>query len=232
MRARSAWRVTARGVRHLIAVGLDAAGNADVQHAREDSPRAEGTSVTVPLPESMALDADEWVRGYAFVNPHVSFAVAEHAHDGDTEEPEIYKPTVRDGWRKPVPSDPTSAWWYDDEAFMTLAASLAADGDDRPVGAFVAEFKGLSGTGKRKQIAAAIPGVKRVGDLAKNSAAAAALLREMKAASAEPKVTILGQVPEAHYSELLDRLYGVERYWYRHGGLVHEGIPWHIEKII
>ena len=138
-------------------------------HALEDSARTEGTSVTVPLPASIDLDAAEWVRGYALVNPHASFTVAEHGQDDDAEDPEIYKATARDGWRKPVPADPTSAWWYDGQAFMKLAASLAAVGDDRPVGAFVAEFRGLSGTGKHKQIAAAVPGVKRISDLAKNS---------------------------------------------------------------
>jgi DNA topoisomerase VI subunit B len=70
--------IEARGIRHLITVGLDAAGNADVVYELEDSPRTEGTSVTVPLPASMDLDVAEWVRGYAFVNPHVSFTVAEH----------------------------------------------------------------------------------------------------------------------------------------------------------
>jgi Histidine kinase-, DNA gyrase B-, and HSP90-like ATPase len=224
--------IEARGIRHLIMVGLDAAGNADVVHVTEDSPRIEGTLVSVPLPADMELDAARWVRGYALVNPHASFTVTEHAHGDDGDDPEIYKATVGGGWRKPVPSDPTSAWWYDDAAFAKLAASLAAIGDDRPVGAFVAEFKGLSATGKRKQITAAVPGVKRISDLARDPGAASALLREMKAASTEPKVSILGQVPEAHYVGLLDELYGVERHWYQHGGLVHDGIAWHIEVIV
>lgn len=220
------------GVRHLITVGLDAAGNADVVHVTEDSLRTAGTSVSVPLPASMELDAAEWVRGYALVNPHASFVVAEHAHDDDPGDSEIYKATARDGWRKPVPTDPTSAWWYDDAAFAKLAASLAAIGDDLPVGAFVAEFRGLSGTGKRKQIAAAVPAIKRISDLGQDPDAASVLLQAMKAASSEPKVTILGQVSEAHYVRLLDDLYGVERHWYRHGGLVHDCIPWHIEVIV
>jgi hypothetical protein len=224
--------IEARGVRHVITVGLDAAGNADVVHVTEDSPRTEGTSVSVPLPASMELDAARWVRGYALVNPHASFTAAEHAHGDDGEGPETYKATAGDGWRKPVPADPTSAWWYDDAAFAKLAASKAAIGDNLPVGAFVAEFRGLSGTAKRKQIAAAVPGIRRIGDLGQDPEAASLLLREMKAASAEPKVAILGQVPEAHYAGLLDELYGVERHWYRHGGLVHDGIPWHIEVVV
>jgi len=221
--------IEARGVRHLITVGLDAAGNADVAHVTEDSARTEGTSVSVPLPASVDLDSTRWVRGYALVNPHATFTVAEHGHGDDGEDLDIYKPTVTGGWRKPVPADPTSAWWYDDEALVKLAASRAALGDDRPIGAFISEFRGLSGTAKRKQITAAVPGIKRISDLTADTAPA--LLGEMKAASTEPKAGILGQVPEAHYAALLDELYGVERYWYRHGGLVHDGIPWHIEVV-
>jgi hypothetical protein len=118
--------IEARRIRHVIAVGLDAVGKADVVHVTEDSARTEGTSVSVPLPASMAPDATGWVRGYALVNPHASFTVAEHGHDDDGEDPAIYKATAAGGWRKPVPADPTSAWWYDDQAFAKLAASLAA----------------------------------------------------------------------------------------------------------
>ena len=99
--------IEARGVRHVITVGLDAAGNADVVHVTEDSPLTEGTSVSVPLPASIELDAAGWVRGYALVNPHASFTVAEHGHDDDGEDPETYKATAGEGWRKPVPADPT-----------------------------------------------------------------------------------------------------------------------------
>jgi Histidine kinase-, DNA gyrase B-, and HSP90-like ATPase len=223
--------IEARGVRHVITAGLDAAGNADVRHLRETSLRAEGTSVSVPLPEDMIPDAGEWVRGYALVNPHASFTL-ELGHDDGAGDPETYKSAAPDGWRKPLPSDPTSAWWYDEQAFAKLTASLAALGDDRTVNAFIAEFRGLSHTGKRKQITAAVPGPRYVADLARDSAAAAALLREMKAASAEPKVTALGQVPEDCYIMSLGFMYGVERYWYKHGGVVHDGIPWHIEVVI
>ena len=134
--------VEARGVRHVIAVGLDAAGNAAVRHDTADSPRTAGTAVTVPLPGDLALDAARWVRGYALVNPHAAFTVTEHGHDAESEEPDSYKPTAGDGWRKPLPGDPTSAWWYDAATFTRLAASLAALGDDRPIGQFIAEFRG------------------------------------------------------------------------------------------
>jgi hypothetical protein len=224
--------VEARGVRHIITVGLDPAGNVAVRHDREQPPRATGTAFTVPLPVGLDLDVAGWVDGYALVNPHASFTLAEHAHGDGDEDPEIYKATAGDGWRKPVPTDPTSPWWYDTAAFTKLAASLAVLGDDRPLGEFTKEFRGLSGTVKRKTVAASVPGIRRVRDLAEHPAACGPLLEAMQAASAEPNVSILGQVPEQHYRELLDELYGADRFWYRHGGIVHDGIAWHLEVAI
>ena len=224
--------IEACGTRHVIALRLDAAGNIAPRYSLEGSRRTAGTAVTVPLPASLDLDAAEWVTGYALVNPHADFTLVERAHDGDGEEPWIYKATAGDAWRKPVPADATSPWWYDEAAFTRLAASLAALGDDRPLGEFAREFRGLSGTAKRKAIAAAVPGIRRVSDLATSPESAGRLLAAMREASAEPKVTILGQVPEEHYRPLLGRLYVTDRFWYRHGGIVHEGAPWHIEVAV
>lgn len=221
--------IEAGGVRHVVAVSLDPAGNLKVRHDREDIPRAPGTTVTVPLPVGISLDAGAWARGYALVNPHATFVLSEHPDSAEPDDSEIYKATAQDGWRKPVPTDPTSPWWYDVPAFTRLACSLAALGDTRPIGAFVAEFRGLSSSAKRREIAAAVPGVRRVADLADDPSAAAALLAAMQQASTEPKPGILGQVPADHYRLLLDRLYGTERFWHAHGGIVADGVPWHIE---
>ena len=62
--------IEARGVRHVVAVSLDAAGNVSVRHDQERSGRGSGTAVTVPLPPDLHVDAARWVRGYALVNPH------------------------------------------------------------------------------------------------------------------------------------------------------------------
>ena len=223
--------IEACGMRHVVAVGLDAAGNVAVRHATHDSPRTAGTAVTVPLPSDATLDAARWVRGYALVNPHATFTVAEHGHDTESDEPDSYKPTAGEGWRKPLPGDPTSAWWYDAAAFTRLAASLATLGDDRPIGQFIAEFRGLSATAKRKQIAAAVPAARRVSDLAQ-PATAAELLTAMHEASSPPNEKVLGHIPERHYADLLSRIHGTERLWYKHGGIIHDGVPWHIEVAV
>jgi hypothetical protein len=224
--------IEAADVRHVITVGLDLAGNVKVGHVREGSPQRAGTSVTVTLPCDLEVDVAGWVAGYALVNPHATFSVVGLGDGREPVAPETYKATAGEGWRKPVPTDPTCAWWYDRAAFTRLAASLVAAGRDRPLGAFVAEFKGLSGTAKRKGIAAAVPGARRVSDLVENPEPLGAMLAAMQQASAEPKVAALGQVAGEHYRDLLDRLYGVERFWYAHGGIVCDGIPWHAEVAV
>ena len=223
--------IEARSVRHVVAVGLDAAGQVAVRHETRESPRTAGTAVTVPLPGDLDLNAAGWVRGYALVNPHAAFTVVEHGHGTEPDEPDSYKPTAGDGWRKPLPTDPTSAWWYDPAAFTRLAASLATLGDDRPIGQFIAEFRGLSSTTKRKQIAADVPRARRVSDLT-DPATAEDLLESMWAASTPPNEKSLGRIPEQHYTGLLDQAYGIDRSWHKHGGIVHDGVAWHIEVTV
>lgn len=59
-------------------------------------------------------------------------------------------------WVKWLPSNPTSAHWYDRERFVRLiAAYVAHDADrgcDRTVRAFVSEFDGLTGTAKQTKV--------------------------------------------------------------------------------
>ena len=190
----------------------------------------------MPLPADLKLDADPWVSGYALVNPHGTFTLVERAHDDDgevTEDTEIYKTTVQGTWRKPWPTEKTSAWWYGTAELTARACSLAAAGLDRPVGMFIREFRDLSSTRKAGQLAALVPDVRRVSDLGEHPAAAAVLLEAMKQASKVPQVSYLGKVPPEHYEELLDRLYGVERFWYKHGGMVDAGgVAWHVEVAI
>ncbi|HEV8276268.1 MAG TPA: ATP-binding protein, partial [Streptosporangiaceae bacterium] len=218
--------IETQGVRHEITVSLDLAGNVKVGHEEADSPRTAGTLVTVPLPAGLEFDAWKWVRGYALVNPHATFTVSNRA-DGDDE---VYKATAQDGFRKPLPTDPTSPHWYDAAAFTRLIGSLAALGDDRPVGGFIREFRGLSGSAKAKQVAAGVPGISRITDVEESSSAE--LLRRMRWASSEPGPAVLGQVPAAHYQDLLDDIYGVDRFWYAHRGIVHNGVAWHIEVAV
>lgn len=224
--------IEAQGIRHEITVSLDMAGNVKVGHEQSDSPPKAGTSVTVPLPAGLEFNARQWVRGYALVNPHGTLMVS---NPGD-DEPEVYKAAVQGGFRKPLPTDPTSAHWYDAAAFTRLVGSLAALGDDRPLGGFIREFAGLSATAKAKRIAAHVayyaPEISRISDIKDHPGEARRLLALMQGESTVPKAGVLGQVPADHYEDLLDDIYGIDRFWYRHGGTVHNGVAWHIEAAI
>jgi hypothetical protein len=219
--------IEAQGVRHEITVGLDLAGNVKVGHEQEASPRTEGTRVAVPLPTWLDFRADRWVRGYALVNPHATFTV-----DRGAEASEIYKATADLGFRKPLPTDPTSPHWYDDAAFARLIGGLAARGDDRPLGEFIREFRGLSSTAKARRIAAGFPWADRISGIEEHPDKAGLLLSSMQWESAEPSPAVLGQVPKVHYEDLLDDIHGVDRFWYAHRGTVHNGIAWHIEVAV
>ena len=64
------------GVRHTIRVYLDAAGEVVVEHDTALG-RTEGTSVTVPLPEGLDVDAGRWAFGAALVNPHADITASQ-----------------------------------------------------------------------------------------------------------------------------------------------------------
>jgi hypothetical protein len=160
-------------------------------------------------------------------NPHATFTL-----DLGAGGSEIYKGQAPDGWRKPLPTDPTSAHWYDPDAFARLAGSLAAADDNRPIGEFIREFKGLSSTTKARQIAAAVPALRKVGDILVHPGDARTLLRHMQDRSTPPPHKALGQVPATCYEDMVDQLYGVDRFWYRHAGTVHDGVAWHIEVAV
>jgi DNA topoisomerase VI subunit B len=92
------------------------------------------------------------LRAYAMCNPHAAFRLhdAEGVEDWTATDP---------GWRKWQPSDPTAPHWYTVEHLRALiAAYLAVErdgGQARTVREFIAEFRGLSGSGKQQAVAAA-----------------------------------------------------------------------------
>jgi hypothetical protein len=93
---------------------------------------------------------------YAWINPHLSldldWTIAEpcpyfgglvDVFHIDATEPE---------WRKWKPSDPTSAHWYDAERLERLAGAYVSNNPDRTVRDFIADFRGMSRSGKQKEV--------------------------------------------------------------------------------
>jgi DNA topoisomerase VI subunit B len=226
--------IEAHRIRHEITVGLDPGGNVVVKHDRAASDRAAGTRVEVPLPATTSVDAARWTRGFALTNPHATLIL--QGDSADPESAEIYKPTVGDGWCKPLPSDPTSPHWYDQPALTRLVfahiAAARAGGRDVPLGEFVRTFEGLSATAKAKAVRAALPEVERLSDFAERPGRIAELLTAMQAAARVPKPTKLGTIGADHIRSRLDLWYGVERFWYSRKRLDHHGVPWVLEVAV
>jgi hypothetical protein len=120
-------------------------------------------------------------------------------------------------WRKWLPSDPTSAHWYD-AARLTryMAAHVAHDQDlgnrDRTARDFVSEFRGLSGIVKPKRVLDEI-GFSRysladfVGD-GKTAIPVTALLESMKKHSRKIKPRDLGVIGRDHLLARFQRVGG------------------------
>jgi len=160
--------IEACGVRHEIIVSLDPGGNVVVSHEHPPSERVAGTKIVVPT-TSATID---WAMCFAIFNPHAS--LADHGQSEDGDERGFYKPTVNvnGDWRKPLPTDRMSPWWYDRAAmeklvFARVGASRNGNGGaDLAHGTFIRQFDGLASTGKAKAVAAQLPGIERLSDFA------------------------------------------------------------------
>jgi DNA topoisomerase VI subunit B len=219
--------IESRGLRHTIKAGLDPAGHPRVDHQRAGVAKHPGTSISVTLPAG-ELDLEHWLAGFALVNPHAT--LINQGSSGDPEEVVSYKPTVAEGWRKPMPGDPTSAHHYDAEALAGLVFSYLHASHDMPLGAFVRTFDGLTSTIKAKQVAAAVPEIARLSDFKDHPGAVSTLLEAMQSASRAPKVKALGQVDEAHYRGCFRDWYGETNLWgFKRGNSVEDGMPYVLE---
>jgi DNA topoisomerase VI subunit B len=160
--------VWSHGQHHTIDVQLDHIAQAPkLDHAVQPGFVKTGTRVTVHwakiasyLVDGLALrfykstvgSAYELLRAYAMCNPHAHFRLE------NLDATEEWAPSDPD-WRKWLPSDPTAPAWYTVERLRDLiAAYLAAErngGRARTVREFIAEFRGLTGSGKQQAVAKA-----------------------------------------------------------------------------
>ena len=69
--------IESAGIRHELRVSVDRVGDVVVTHETTASDRTVGTSVTVPLPADLDIDAGRWAYGAALVNPHATITAIE-----------------------------------------------------------------------------------------------------------------------------------------------------------
>lgn len=238
--------IDSRGVLHEIALHPDLLGNVRVDHVVRDADPRPGTAVQVTLSGSRLSPSEvaDWGLMFALANPHAGFEVrirGPHPHrhladDGGWESVGSYRPTVVGGYRKPIPTDPTSPAWYTAADFERLVNALAGTdeqaGTDRTVRQFVRGFAGLTGTAKAKAIGDQV-GVDRLSQLAGDTTTITWLLAVMQVEARAPKPQTLGRIPDEHVVEILDNTFGVQRAWQRRGAVVDDaGVPWILELTV
>jgi hypothetical protein len=137
---------------------------------------------------------------YGWLNPHLSLTVewdGERLLDIAASNP---------GWNKWLPSEPTSAHWYDGERLTRyMAAHVARDEDRgyrRTVREFISEFRGLSRSGKQKLVLDEVAASRTsladfVGD-GQDALPAARLLRAMQRHTRPVKPRDLGIIGQEH----------------------------------
>lgn len=233
--------ITARGIRHEIALEVDRIRQEPrVSHeARPDRLVKNGTSVRVAWPSSACsvLEAAktrflQLGEDYAWLNPHLTLSVE---WQGERTALEAIAP----GWKKWLPSTPTSAHWYDPERLERLiAAYIAHDeerGADRTVREFVSEFHGLSATAKQKALLEAT-GLQRVGlSTLRNGngldrGAVDRLLRAMKERSKVLKPVALGALGRENLALRFEKGGSeMKSFNYKRTAGEQDGAPWLLE---
>ena len=95
--------IESAGIRHELQVTVDRVGDVVVTHETTGSDRVVGTSVTVPLPADLDIDAGRWAYGAALVNPHATITAIDHAYSDTGSDTGFYKPSG-EAWSKWTPS--------------------------------------------------------------------------------------------------------------------------------
>jgi hypothetical protein len=236
--------VEARGVRHRIEAWVDPAGEVRVRRDPQNVPNRGGTLVAVALPVRRCARTDfaGWARAFSLFNPHASVrirnpgAARNLANSGGPEPQDSYRPTVAfpgGSWRKFLPTDLTSPWWYDEPALAKLVfghvGAAERDGRDLTLRDFVRQFRGLSGSAKAKAVCDQLPEVKRLADFVGREAEVGRLLRRMRAETQAPSPGVLGQVGEDHFRRRFERWFGVKRWWFKKVAGDVGGVPYVIE---
>jgi hypothetical protein len=182
------------------------------------------------------LDEDRFVQligAYVWFNPHLTIRGSWFGREF------INVAATNPNWEKWRPRDPTSPHWYDEQRLQRyLAAHVARDrdsGQSRTVREFLAEFRGLSGTARQRQILNEVGcshqslanffGVDQV-----NRSGIAKLLEAMQRHSRPVAPKHLGTIGADHFKERFVTAGGaVDTFKYQCRKGITDGIPYVIE---
>jgi Histidine kinase-, DNA gyrase B-, and HSP90-like ATPase len=237
--------IEAQGVQHRILAWVDPGAELHLDHDQAAIPARPGTRISFPLPaDGQDFDPLFWAQAFALFNPHVSVKIrmarsgTEHAHSRTDQAGDFYQATVAfpGSWRKFLPRDATSAWWYDAADLKRLVFSHIAEarrgGKDLLLREFVKQFRNLSANAKAKVVCSHFPTIMHLTDFEADEDAVARLLEVMRQEAKAPSAEILGAVGEAHFRACFEAWYGVKRWWYRKvAGDIH-GVPFTVEAAV
>ncbi|MEE6177668.1 hypothetical protein [Mycobacterium sp. 050134] len=110
---------------------------------------------------------------------------------------------VRGHFPKWTPAAPSSPHWYDFDAFAGLVRTYIRDigrtGVDIPLGKFISEFDGRSGSVKQRLVRAAAPGITHLSQLDSRADLVAALHDAMRFHAKPTPPSRLGPVGGEHF---------------------------------
>jgi DNA topoisomerase VI subunit B len=241
----------AQGVRHILRPHIDPAGEASVHHGRRNVQDRPGTRVSLVLPidDLKAAKPAWWAQAFALFNPHVLIRISKTGAPSEladtdasraSKKGKTYQPTVAfpAAWRKFLPTDATSPWWYfhDDLArliFLKIGKAKRSGVRSMTLRDFVREFRGLSDVRKAKAVCDQFPDISRLEDFEGRESEIPNLLKAMWHQTQAPSAAILGAVGEEHLRSSLDQRYGVKRWWYkRKSGEADGGVCFVVEAAI
>lgn len=236
--------IEAQGLKHTIKAYVNPAGAVRTEHSTTPSSRTVGTRVELSLPTASPFDARGWARAFSIFNPHASVKISvsgkaiEHANTAP-QFSDSYQNSVDfpDPWRKFLPTDLPSAWWFslsDLESLVHAHITAAVEGGEDPtLRDFVRrQFKGLTGTAKAKAVTEQLPGISRVSDLEASEHLIEKLHEAMLEAAPAPSANVLGLVGPKHFEHCFKDWYGVHRYWYKKTTGVIDGLPFAFEVAV
>jgi DNA topoisomerase VI subunit B len=225
--------IEAKGIAHRVTFAVDhIRQQPKIEHAESASEVKIGTRITVPWPVSACSNPVDVrqrflliAEGFAWINPHLTLEIDWHGERTRMEASAA-------AWEKWRPSYPTSPHWYDTERLARLmGAYIASDRDGgrepRTVWEFISEFKGLTGTAKRKAVldavgAARVPLPAFFGIPDRDLPRIAGLLEAMRNHSRPVKPLDLGVIGEDHLRHRLLAA-GADEETFRYSRQVVEG---------
>jgi DNA topoisomerase VI subunit B len=242
--------IEACGTRHTIHIWTDPAGELRIDRDEISCADRGGTSVKVAFPgeiddedifgqffqqrQKLDYDFHHWARSFSLYNPHATIKI-EQAKSGESKIQNSYHSSIAfpGKWRKFLPTDLTSPWWYTTADLERLVFSHIGEtrrgNGDLTLREFVRQFKGLSGTAKAKKVCDQFSNIKRLTNFEEKREQVANLLQIMQAQVKPPSPNTLGLVGEEHFKKCFTEWFGVEQMVYKKIARKPNNVPWVFE---